>query len=68
MESLAEYIVLERVVDPEPWLSPATFARIRAAAETAGLDRLEPIHDALSREIDFGSIRIAVACLRNSTD
>jgi len=66
MEYLAEFIQREGITEPEPWMERATFERIGEAAKTAGVERLKPIFDALNGTVDYGQIRIAVACLQNA--
>jgi ATP-dependent DNA helicase RecQ len=62
---LVEYIQQGGITDPTPWVKPAVFARIREAVATVGAERLSPIHEHLNGEVDYGTIRICMACLRN---
>jgi len=62
---LAEYIQQNAIVDPTPWVKPAVFARIREAVAAVGAERLSPIYEHLNGEVDYGEIRICMACLRN---
>jgi len=62
---LAEYLRHEKATDWSPWVNADTAARIEAAAEQFGRDRLKPIFEALGGEVGYNEIRIVVACLQN---
>jgi ATP-dependent DNA helicase RecQ len=62
---LVEYIQQGGITDPTPWVKPAVFARIREAVATVTAERLSPIYEHLNGEVDYGEIRICMACLRN---
>jgi ATP-dependent DNA helicase RecQ len=62
---LVEYIQQGGITDPTPWVTPSVFALIREAVATVGAERLSPIHEHLNGEVDYGEIRICMACLRN---
>jgi ATP-dependent DNA helicase RecQ len=65
-EYLADAIALHGISDHSPWVSDATFARIRAAAQQSSDGRLKPIKEALGDDVSYDEIRIALACLRNA--
>jgi len=62
---LVEYIQQGGITDPTPWVTPSVFARIREAVATVRAERLSPIYEHLNGEVDYGEIRICMACLRN---
>jgi len=62
---LVEYIQQGGITDPTPWVTPNAFARVREAVAAMGAGRLTPIHEHLNGEVDYGEIRICMACLRN---
>lgn len=61
MNYLAAYIAEEPEVDILRWTDQATLERVRTAAEEHGTAYLKPIHEALNGEVDYDTIRIAVA-------
>jgi len=63
---LVEYIKREEISEPYPWVDEETFGRIAEAAVEVGDGRMKPIFDLLNGEIDYGQIRISLACLGNS--
>jgi ATP-dependent DNA helicase RecQ len=62
---LEAYLRHRRLANAAPWLSSTEFERIAAAAQSTGADRLRPIFDALSGEIGYEKIRLALVCLSN---
>jgi len=64
---LEDYITAEGIISPRPWVDNDTFRRIRDAVSVCGMERLKPIFDHLEEKVEYGIIRIAVACLRNAT-
>jgi ATP-dependent DNA helicase RecQ len=62
---LEAYIKREHLTSPGPWINEPTFNRIRAAVAKVGDARLKPVFDALGGKVDYGMIRVAVACLHN---
>lgn len=62
---LEQYLTINRITDPAPWVDARTFARIRDAAKEHGTDRLKPLFDSLGGTVDYALIRIGLACLRN---
>ncbi len=58
---LAAYISLEPDVDVVQWIDQGTFERICTAVDQHGVAYLKPIHEALNGEVDYDTIRIAVA-------
>ena len=61
---LVKYIQTHRVTDPTPWVHESVVARVRAAAKTGGA-LLKPLWESLDGEVDYGAIRICLACFRN---
>ena len=62
---LSEFIQLEGLTDPTPWIDETSFDRIRLATREAGTERLKPIYEVFEGEISYDTIRIALACLKN---
>jgi ATP-dependent DNA helicase RecQ len=62
---LVEYIELEKVTSPYPWVTEPTLKQVVEAVKQAGVERLKPVFDVLQGRIDYQQIRIALACLRN---
>ena len=62
---LGEFIQLEGLTDPTPWIDESSYDRIRHASREAGMEKLKPIYEVLEGEISYETIRIALACLRN---
>ncbi|MDA0660428.1 MAG: DNA helicase RecQ [Planctomycetota bacterium] len=62
---LSQYIQEHRIMDPSPWVDPATAARIRSAVNQVGaLERLGPIKELLGEDYSYLQIRVVVDCLR----
>jgi ATP-dependent DNA helicase RecQ len=64
-DHLAEWIETNAPDDVSPWISPAAYERIAAAAREAGLDFLKPIHERLGGAVPYEEIRVVVAHLRS---
>jgi hypothetical protein len=62
---LESYIRHRRVKDATRWISRRELAEIESVVETAGTERLKPIHEALGGRIGYERLRIAIACLAN---
>ncbi len=62
---LNEYLRFDQVLDPGPWLDPATARRIESAIEEVGVTRLRPIFDRLGGEVPYDDIRIMATCVAN---
>lgn len=62
---LVEFIKSTCRVDPAPWVDADTAAKIRAISATQRDQRLKSIFDALEGQVDYGQIRVVLACLRN---
>ena len=62
---LGEFIQLEGLTDPTPWIDESSYDRIRHASQETGMKKLKTIYEALQGEISYETIRIALACLRN---
>ena len=65
LDYLEEYIAHAGIDTPPPWVNAQLFAQITEAARHTGLSALRPIYDRLNGQIDYASIRISIACLRN---
>jgi ATP-dependent DNA helicase RecQ len=64
---LESYIRHRRVTDATRWIPRRDLAEIESAVETAGTERLKPIHEALGGRVSYERIRIAMACMANQT-
>jgi len=62
---LEAFIQEKQLTDPFPWVSEKTFKRVAKAAHNSDDGRLKPIHEKLNGEINYETIRICMACLRN---
>lgn len=62
---LSDYIHVNKITDPTPWVDPKHITLVETVASYAGTERLKPIRDALHNRIDYKSIRIIVACYVN---
>ncbi|MCA9235211.1 MAG: DNA helicase RecQ [Planctomycetales bacterium] len=62
---LGEYIQQEQAMDPSGWVDPAAVARIEAAYEQLGGERLKPIYEQLGGDVSYDDIRIVLSCLAN---
>ena len=62
---LGEFIQLEGLTDPTPWIDESSYDQIRHASQETGMQNLKTIYEALQGEISYETIRIALACLRN---
>ena len=62
---LGEFIQLEGLTDPTPWIDESSYDRIRHASQETGMQKLKTIYETLQGEISYETIRIALACLRN---
>jgi ATP-dependent DNA helicase RecQ len=63
---LVDHIEREKIDDPHGWVDKETAGRVIAAAQAVGGRKLKPIYDYLGGQIGYGSIRISLACHRNS--
>lgn len=65
---LGEFIQLQKITDPSPWVDAETTKKIHAAATQIGtLDRLAPIKELLGEDFTYEQIRIVVECLKVET-
>ncbi|MCC6491309.1 MAG: DNA helicase RecQ [Candidatus Hydrogenedentes bacterium] len=62
---LLKFIENEDRTSPAPWVSDGVLERVRACAQDLGTERLKPIYEALEGEIEYGLIRLCVACIKN---
>lgn len=60
---LGEYIQQEQAMDPTPWVDPAVAARIEAAVEEVGGERLKAIFERLDGQVSYDDIRVVMWCL-----
>ena len=65
MKYLADFIAHHQVIDPSPWVEPATARRIEEAIEATGKGYLKPIYEQLGGEVSYDDIRVVLACLEN---
>jgi ATP-dependent DNA helicase RecQ len=64
---LMEYLQSRRITDPSPWSPPEMAARIlQAYEELSRPDRLKPLFEFFSGEIDYDTLRVVLVCHRNS--
>lgn len=59
---LEQFTQQRRITDPSAWVDGETAGRVGAAADKLGTERLKPIYDRLGSQVDYGQIRIIVAC------
>ncbi|MCC9644639.1 DNA helicase RecQ [Rhodopirellula sp. JC740] len=62
---LGEFIQLEKITDPSPWVDTDEAAAIRSALMAAEDERLRPIYEALDEKVSYEKIRIVSSCLKN---
>jgi ATP-dependent DNA helicase RecQ len=62
---LGEFIQLEGLTDPTPWIEEEAYGQVREASRETGTELLKPIYEVLEGEVSYDTIRIALACLRN---
>ena len=62
---LEEYIIREKVTSIDQWLDQTQYKRIIETAKETGAERLGLIFDELGGAVNYGQIRIAIACWRN---
>ncbi|HEY0984121.1 DNA helicase RecQ [Schlesneria sp.] len=62
---LIEFIGTIQQCDPAPWVNESTFEKVRAAVARVGTDRLRPIFEALDQQVQYGQIKVALACIKN---
>jgi ATP-dependent DNA helicase RecQ len=63
---LVDYLRRNDVREPTAWVDPKLFARIAAAADEVGAERLKPIFEKLGGEVDYDTIAVAVACIQHA--
>jgi ATP-dependent DNA helicase RecQ len=61
---LVEWVVREGPASVGAYVDDATYARVAAAADAVGGDRLKPAFDYLGGEVDYDTLRVALAHLR----
>ena len=62
---LEEFIEKEKIVDPSPWVTKSQFEEVTAAIKEVDSEMLKPVHELLEGKIDYETIRICRACLKN---
>ncbi len=62
---LEDYVRLNHVKDPTPWVDGKTHARIKEIAKTVGLSRIATIAYHLDNRVSEDLIRVSVAAIRN---
>jgi hypothetical protein len=65
VQYLCEFIQEEGVDDPTPWVNPQTAKKIQLAIQKVGSKQLKLIFDHLNGQVDYNTIRITLACLKN---
>ena len=65
VQYLCEFIQEEGVDDPTPWVNPQTAKKIQQAIQKVGSKQLKLIFDHLNGQVDYNTIRITLACLKN---
>ena len=64
-EYLAEFIEREKPDSIDPWVPPASYKTIAAAAKGQPLDRLKPLYVSLNEQFPYDQIRLVVAHLKS---
>lgn len=62
---LEEFIERENLSDPFPWVSADSYEQVKKAFIKSGTEQLKPVFDLLDGRIDYESLRICRACLKN---
>lgn len=62
---LQQFIETNKVTDASRWVDSDSVQKIESVAAKDTSGRLRPIYDALNGEVDYDSIRIVLACLKN---
>jgi ATP-dependent DNA helicase RecQ len=65
VQYLVEFIQEEGISDPSFWVDPQTAKKIQLAIQKVGSKQLKLIFDHLNGQVDYNTIRITLACLRN---
>lgn len=65
VQYLVEHIQQEEISDPSPWVDQQTAKKIHQTIQKIGSKQLKLIFDHLNGKVDYNTIRITVACLRN---
>lgn len=65
MEYLLDYIQADKIHDWTRWVAPDVGAQVEAALATIEGDRLKPIFEQLQGAVDYDTIRIVKACVKN---
>jgi len=65
VQYLIEYIQQEEISDPSPWIAEQTAKKIQQSIQKVGSKQLKSIFDHLNGQVDYNTIRITLACLRN---
>ena len=63
---MVDWIEAESISDPSPWVDEATAAKIRDAAVEVGDRYLRPIREHLGEDVSYESIKIVLACEKNT--
>ena len=62
---LLQFIAHHEIDDPTNWVEPPVARRVESAVQELGDNRLKPLYEALNEEVDYDTIRIVAACMRN---
>lgn len=59
---LTEYVRYHQIVDPSPWVDPATAARVLQHKHLAESGKLKPLFEHFGGEVSYDEIRITLEC------
>jgi len=65
VQYLVEFIRAEGISDPSAWIDQQTAEKIQRAIRNVGSKQLKLIFEHLNGAVDYNTIRITLACLRN---
>jgi len=65
LRHLLKYIEQKGITNPAPWADERNLERVEQAVSYVGDARLKPIFGFLTGEMDYETIRICLACLKN---
>ena len=62
---LEEFIENHDICDPSPWVSSEVYKHVEKAFIETGTEQLKPVYEMLEGRVDYESLRICRACLKN---
>ena len=65
IQYLTDYIQIEKISDPSPWVDKQTARKIQQAIQTIGSKQKRLISEHLDKQVGYHEINITLACLRN---